>query len=65
MSSQAANLQQLMAFFTIAGDQAKGRQNVARQPLAKSEPKARTPPLHAMKKGNGGSGVNEADFARF
>jgi methyl-accepting chemotaxis protein len=65
MSSQASNLQSLMAFFSIAGSQGRGHQSAVRPVTMKSEPTVKAPPLHTMKKGNGGAGVNEADFARF
>ncbi|MCX7175232.1 MAG: methyl-accepting chemotaxis protein, partial [Proteobacteria bacterium] len=55
MSGQAGNLQQLMAFFTIAGAQGKGSPGKGRQvaihlPLAKPEATAKALPMHAMKK---------------
>ncbi|MCK9388446.1 MAG: methyl-accepting chemotaxis protein [Sulfuritalea sp.] len=74
MSGQADNLQELMAFFTIAGSQNKGRQAATHPVAAKPKtsgattgktPTAATRFTPAMKKGNGSAGVNEADFARF
>ena len=66
MSGQARNLQQVMAFFSIADSQGKTAPAAAARPAAakpKSNPK---PPLAlAMRRGNGSSGVSEADFARF
>ena len=70
MSGQAGNLQDLMAFFTLAGSQDKGRQTATHPVAAKPKTTGRTPTAAArftpaMKKGNGAAGVNEADFARF
>ncbi|MCK9388447.1 MAG: methyl-accepting chemotaxis protein [Sulfuritalea sp.] len=77
MSGQASNLQQVMAFFTVAGSENKGRQSVGSRPAVVPRPSAakpkagsRTPvtlAAHrtAARKGNGADQVNEADFARF
>ncbi|MDD5249758.1 MAG: methyl-accepting chemotaxis protein [Rhodocyclaceae bacterium] len=66
MSGQAGNLQQLMAFFTIAGGQdheAAARQSVAKLKAAVKMQVALAPPL--AKKGNGSADISEAGFARF
>jgi methyl-accepting chemotaxis protein len=58
MSGQAANLQQLMAFFTIDGG--RGHQLHA----AEATPRSRTAAATG-KKGNGSAGASDGDFARF
>ncbi|MBI4986698.1 MAG: hypothetical protein HZC24_15480, partial [Rhodocyclales bacterium] len=69
MSGQAANLQQLMGFFTVAGAQDKGQPPAVRQaPRGKGAGKAQvTLAAHnpALKKGTGTDGINDGDFARF
>ncbi|MFA7267913.1 MAG: methyl-accepting chemotaxis protein [Sterolibacterium sp.] len=70
MSSQAANLKELIAFFSIAGSQDKDHHAAARQSVAKLKAEAKAQVALAslptgMKKGNGGIDINEADFARF
>jgi len=69
MSGQANTLQELMGFFTIAG-QAKGRPDTHRPSatkakLASKSEMARTSFNSISKKSNGEAGVNEADFNRF
>jgi methyl-accepting chemotaxis protein len=62
MSGQAANLQQLMAFFTVSNA------NSGHPPAAKIKAgggKAATIPTFAKSRGDAPSGVNEADFSRF
>ena len=68
MSGQATNLQELMGFFTIAG---QGRGNpIGHRPGAANAHSGKATPardLHAAggKKGKGSTSLNEADFTRF
>ncbi|MCK9282942.1 MAG: methyl-accepting chemotaxis protein [Rhodocyclaceae bacterium] len=71
MSRQAGNLKELMAFFSVAEGESKGR-SVAARPSAAAKLKVATKtqamPLSVppgAKKGNGAAHVNEADFAPF
>jgi methyl-accepting chemotaxis protein len=69
MSGQAGNLQELMGFFTLGGQDGRrvtaARQAPAKPGIADKLPSARTVQNTAKKKGNGMTNVNEADFVRF
>ncbi|MGE5466319.1 MAG: methyl-accepting chemotaxis protein, partial [Ignavibacteria bacterium] len=70
MSGQATNLQQLMAFFTIAGRSAdhQAAQVIARVAGKAAKPTIKNPVLTATstgKKGNGHAAVSESDFSHF
>ena len=69
MSGQAGNLQELMAFFTVAGGLGKGRQATGRpvteKPKAGGGGKASKTSTVAKSHGDVAPVVNEADFARF
>ena len=76
MSGQAANLQEIIGFFTLAGSKDKGRQPSTRLSASKDIAIGKTSSIihsslsvsnkiAAKKRGNGAANVNEADFSRF
>ena len=76
MSGQAANLQEIIGFFTLAGSQNKDRQPASRISVSKGVASSKAPSMAqvqlsvanrtvAKKKPNGSAIVNEADFAHF
>jgi len=69
MSGQAGALQELMGFFTIAGqgktDQFTNHASAAKPRSVGHAPLARASLNAGTKKGHGATGINEADFVRF
>ena len=65
MSGQAINLQELMAFFTIAGEGKRGRPLEVKAATGGKTPAPRSGQSLAKKKGNTTVGENEHDFVRF
>jgi len=65
MSSQAANLQELMAFFTVASAGRHARQGEVRHVSAAKAPATRQAMNSVKKTGSSPAGDSEADFTRF